>query len=62
MIYADGSKVKSNIEQDCINTQCWERILNRVERFDKHEWNNVDLGGYTLIQTVVLELINIGAM
>jgi hypothetical protein len=28
----------------------------------KHKWNNVDLGGDTLIQTVVLELIDIGAM
>jgi hypothetical protein len=28
----------------------------------KHEWNNVDLGGDTLIPTVVLELIDIGAM
>jgi hypothetical protein len=28
----------------------------------KHEWNNVYLGGDTLIKTVVLELIYIGAM
>jgi hypothetical protein len=28
----------------------------------KHEWSNVDLGGDTLIQTVLLKLIYIGAM
>jgi hypothetical protein len=28
----------------------------------KHEWNNVGFGGDTLIPTVVLELIDSGAM